>query len=150
MAKEKVELKPERLVQVMNVTPGKLIYKNPRTSEKIIFTEPEQIQDMTVAELKTMKASAPKYLNEPWVYVMDEEVVEYLGLTQLYEKLKTPSDLDKFFKASERDITNYLKTCPNGVKEVIAKKTIELVRSGDITIKKQRAIEEALGIKIES
>jgi hypothetical protein len=81
----------------MNITNGILIYKSKKTGMHLQFEKYGDIEYIEFGELLTMKTSSRKFLEEPWILILDEEVVKYLGLEKLYKKLVHPENIDAIF-----------------------------------------------------
>jgi hypothetical protein len=107
------------------------------------------IDEIEVGELQKMKTSAPRFLKEPWLIILDDDVVNYLGLDELYSRILKPEDLDNFFKLSADKIKERLSNAPSGVKGLVVSKARELVESGELdSMKRIEAIEETLDVTL--
>ena len=147
MRKKQIDL--DMLVPCRNATDGRLIYKSRKTGLQTVWTNHGDIEYMDVGELLTMKASQPKFLNEPWLIVEDENVVEYLGLKHLYQRLVDTDDLDSFFNKTHTEIAEILDCIPNGTKDAIATRARKLVEEGTLyDNRKIRILEEKLKIDL--
>lgn len=147
MRKKQIDL--DMLVPCRNATDGSLIYKSRKTGLQTVWTNHGDIEYMDVGELLTMKASQPKFLNEPWLIVEDENVVEYLGLKHLYQRLVDTDDLDSFFNKTHTEIAEILDRIPNGTKDAIATRARKLVEEGTLyDNRKIRILEEKLKIDL--
>lgn len=107
---------------------------------------------ITLRELKSLKASTPRYFLEPWFIVDDEEAVEILRLQSVYDKYFRVDNIIAFFNNNKReDIVNILKDTPqyhrmNMIERLFAmykedKKSV----SADI----RELIQELYGIRLE-
>lgn len=147
MRKKQIDL--DMLVPCRNATDGRLIYKSRKTGLQTVWANHGDIEYMDVGELLTMKASQPKFLNEPWLIVEDENVVEYLGLKHLYQRLVDTDDLDSFFNKTHTEIAEILDRIPNGTKDAIATRARKLVEEGTLyDNRKIRILEEKLKIDL--
>lgn len=147
----KVKTAPNRdmYVSVMNATSGSTIYKNPKSGATWVFNGYGVVDQMDVATLMTMKSSEPKFLTEPWLIILDDEVVDYLGLTHIYDNILKPDELELFFKLPVAKMEDILKRVPNGVKELIASTAMEKIENDELyDTRVIRVIESVLGIEL--
>ena len=100
MVNKKVKEKIERdeLIEVMSITNGEVIYINPRTKEEYSWSEFGDIKDVPFAELIEIKSRYPKFLTQPWLYILDDRAIEHFGLTEFYKTIIKPEDIDEFYK----------------------------------------------------
>ena len=147
MRKKQIDL--DMLVPCRNVTDGRLVYKSRKTGLQTIWMSHGDIEYIDVGELLTMKASQPKFLNEPWLVIENDDVVEYLGLKHLYQRLVGTEDLDLFFNKTHTEMAEILDRIPNGTKDAIATRARKLVEEGTLyDNRKIRALEEKLKIDL--
>jgi len=141
----KKKLRNDDLVEVMNYTVGELIYVNPRTQETWIWSGFGDVQPIPYIEIKTIKSTHPKFIYEPWFIILDDNVVDTLGLTKLYENIIKPDEIDKFYNMDTNEMVEILEKAPENVKLLIAQLTKDKIQKkefGDLF--KIRLIEEAL------
>jgi len=127
--KEKKKIDLNEMIPLKNLTSGSLIYVSKRTG---LITEWEKLGDvqyMEWQEVMNMKSSQPRFTNEPWVEIMDEDAVENLGLKSVYEKLVPADELDQFFMKAPKEIEQFLRVAPQGTRKLIGDKAAELVRN---------------------
>jgi hypothetical protein len=147
MRKKQIDL--DMLVPCRNVTDGRLVYKSRKTGLQTIWMSHGDMEYIDVGELLTMKASQPKFLNEPWLVIEDDDVVEYLGLKHLYQRLVDTEDLDSFFNKTHTEMAGILDRIPNGTKDAIAIRARKLVEEGTLyDNRKIRVLEEKLKIDL--
>lgn len=116
--KKQIDLNLE--VPVRNVHDGEVIYVSRKTGLQTLWNSYGDEVFMDVSELLTMKASQPRFLNEPWIVIDDEDVAKHLGLDKLYEKLVGTEELEGFFELSISEMENVLNKIPKGMKDSIA------------------------------
>lgn len=143
------KLKKDDLIDIMNNTVGTLVYVNPRTQETWRIEGYGTVDQMPYSELITMKASQPKFLYEPWLIILNDEAVEALGLSSLYENIIKPNEIDKFYQMTPNKMKEVLEKAPKDMKLLIGKLTKERVKSGQVNdLFRVRLIEETLNIDI--
>jgi hypothetical protein len=109
------------------------------------------IQYITYSELVSMKGRQKRFLDEMWIYIDDEEVVEALNLSshyQRYDEIKSMEDyLDKF--NSNHELKQSLTPLPDGIKKSLGRQAAQLIKEGKLdrhnTIK---ALEDCLGVEL--
>jgi len=154
-AKPKSETKKRKtvdksmVVEIMNNTSGQVHYASKKSGAEWHFLEYGAIDEIEVGELVTMKNAHPRYLKEPWLLILDEDVVEFLGLANIYENVLTPSELEAFFKLSPVKVEEILSKMPAGMKEAVLDRA--RAKYEDRTLENVnviRAIEDTLNVEI--
>ncbi|ALA47840.1 putative AcrB/AcrD/AcrF family protein [Brevibacillus phage Sundance] len=136
-------------IPVMNCTNGQLIYASRKTGAEWLFTNYGDIEYMEFQELLTMRSSQRRFFDEPFIIVMDDDAVEYLGLTKMYANIKNPSQIDATFKLAQTDFEQVLEKSPKGIKHLIISRAKHLYDSGELdSIKKINYINEKYGTDI--
>ncbi len=132
VVKKRTEIDPSRLVLCKNVTNSGLTYISRKTNMPILWMESGDEEYVSVQELMTMRASQPRFLNEPWIIIndeTDEDVIEYLGLKKLYENIIDTEEIDNFLVySSPEEIEAKLKKAPNGTRKLIRERAHELIQ----------------------
>ncbi|PLR72311.1 hypothetical protein [Bacillus sp. UMB0728] len=148
--KQKVEIDRNELVSCRNVTDGQLIYKSRKNGLTTVWMNHGDTEYLEVAELLTMKASQPKFLNDVWLVIDDEDVVEFLGLKHIYKNIVDIDDVDSFFDKSPSDMAEALTKLPKGLQDTIGTRARKLIESGELyDTRKISALEEALKIELK-
>lgn len=89
---------------------GRVVYKSKKTGDVYKWLSTGDDDYFTVEELLSMDNQSPKFLRTPFLLIDDEEVVEALGLTELYKYIERVQDLETFFDLPLDDI---IETCEN-------------------------------------
>ena len=138
------------MICVRSVTKGGVIYISPKTGMQVTWEDAGVEEYIEFGELLTMKASRPRFLNEPFIVVDDEECAEVLGLTKMYETIAGVDDLDVFFSQKPDVIEAKLDKVPKGIKKLIGDKSRELVQKGELfDIRKIKILESKLEIDLQ-
>lgn len=141
--KKKVQVDRDQLVDVMSVTEGVLVYRSKRSGQEWEFNEYGAIDTIDVAELMAMRSGQSKFLNEPFIIVLDDEVVEFLGLKKTYEKIDFVEDIDTIFNKKNEDFKALLNKSPRGIQTTILSRAKKLVDNGELdSTEKIRFMEE--------
>lgn len=149
--KQKVEIDRNELVSCRNVTDGQLIYKSRKTGLTTIWMNYGDTDFLDVGELLTMKASQPKFLNDVWLVIDDEDIVEFLGLKHIYKNLVDTEDIDAFFDKTPSEMEQALIKLPKGLKETIGTRARKLVESEELYDNRKISVLEDnlnIGLKI--
>lgn len=119
---QKRKVERDTLVSCRNLTSGRLTYISKKTSMETVWTEFGDEEYLDVAELLTMKTSQPSFLKDPWLFIEDEDVVEYLGLKELYKTIIPIDEVEEFFELSTDEARKILPRLPKGMKTLIGEK----------------------------
>lgn len=145
--KKQIDLHME--VPCRNVNDGEVIYVSRKSGLQTLWSAYGDIVFIDVGELLTMKASQPRFLNEPWIVIDDEDAAKYLGLDKLYEKLFGIEDLDDFFNQSLDKMEEVLIKLPKGLKESIAIRARKKIEDETLyDTRKIRLLEDKLKIDL--
>lgn len=148
--KVKTELDRNMFVTVMNNTHGIFTYTSKKTGATWRLEGYGTTDEMELGELQSMKASAGRILNEPWLIVLDEEVVDYLGLTAIYKNVMRPEEVDRFFKLGVEQMEEILKKAPSGVKTLIVAKATDMITKGELdSMAKKALLEKMFNLDLE-
>lgn len=146
---KKKEISRDMLVPCRNITSGRLIYVSKKTGIETIWSEYGDVEYLDVAELLTMRASQPKFLKEPWLFIEDEDVVEYLKLQDVYKNIIPVDEVDEFFKLSAKEAKKVLVKLPKGMKELLIEKARKGLQEGTINnLQLIRVLEKELDINL--
>lgn len=146
---KKVQIDRDSLIACYNITSGNLIYISRKTGLQTVWSNYGDVEYIDFAELLTMKASQPKFLNEPWVFVENEEVVNQLGLKELYKNIIPIHEVDEFFKLNVNKAREILPKLPKGMKELISDKARKGIQDGELSnLQLIRLLEQELQIDL--
>lgn len=148
---KKKQIDRDSLISCFNLTSGKLTYISRKTGLQTVWSNYGDVDYIEFAELLTMKASQPKFLNEPWIFIEDEEVVNQLGLKELYKNIIPVNEVDDFFKLDANNAREILPKLPKGMKELIGDKARKGIQDGDLNnLKLIRLLEQELHLDLIS
>jgi hypothetical protein len=146
---KKPTLDKNELIPVMNITNGPLIYQSKKTGMEIKFEKYGDVEYLEVGELLTMRSGQRRFLDEPWIFIMDDEVTEYLGLDKLYKKLVNPSNIDQIFNFNVDHFTEVIKSSPRGYAQLLISRAKEKIKNGSLdSVAKIKALEERFNIEL--
>lgn len=147
----KKQIDRNTLIPIANFTNGTLIYISKKTGATWELIGFGTTDEMELSELMSMRSSSPKFLGEPWLIVLDDEAVDYLGLTGLYQNIIMPENFDQFLKMNIEQTKAFLEKAPKGMQQLIISKVKELIDKGQFdSIHKKKLIEETFNIDLDS
>lgn len=143
----------DETVTIMNVSSGQVFYTSKKSGLSFEMLEYGDVIDLDFGELKYMRASHPRYLTYPMIAIVGEnaeDVVEQLGLQNVYETMIFPEDLD--YVLNEMNIDEFKEVfnkATEGMKILIISTVRKRVEEGTFdSFSKIQAIEELMGISI--
>jgi hypothetical protein len=147
----KEALDKQMLVPIMNVTNGTLIYQSRKSGSEFQFDRYGDIEYIELYELLTMRSSQRKFLDEPMVIVLDDEVADYLGLTRLYKKLTHATEIDRIFNMPLDQFKDIVESTPKGLAHLIISKAKEKIASGEFdSVQKIQVLEEIYKVQLSN
>lgn len=135
---------------------GRLVFVNSRTRERTFWENINDEQDMTVADLRDMKANARRFFEEPWVSIGEiltpgyeslthKDVLELLGVTRYYEQSTRPEYLSSAIDWDLDTILNEVPKMKLGTRENLVVAVGEAIRAGKLNaLDRIRAWEKVL------
>lgn len=147
--KKKVEIDRFEQIPVMNVTTHTLIYASKKTGAEWEWTGYGDIEYIEFQELITMKSAHKKFLDEPHIIIMDDDVVNYLGLTKMYNNIVDLENIERIFKLSQSEFEEILEKSPKGIKHTIISKLKQMAdNEEDISHKKIKYVNDKFDLTI--
>jgi hypothetical protein len=148
--KKRKEIDMKELVLCRSVTSGLLTYRSQRTGFEVVWNDYSEEQWIPVEELIAMKASKPMFLTTPWFIIENDDVIDYLGLRNIYNNIIDVDDLENFFRLPMSEISEKLKKVPKGFKETIASRSARMIADGTLfNIQIIKILEEELKINLQ-
>ncbi len=159
----KVEEKPKRntrksiaTVDLNDLVPvvaliDSVIFVADNTKAEYEWDSKGDIQYITYGELISMKGRQKRFLEEMWLYIDDEEVVEALNLTSLYEKYDEIKSLEDYLSqfTTNHELKQVLTPLPNGIKKSLGRQAAQLIQDGEFDkFKTIKTLEECLGVEL--
>lgn len=145
----RVDIDKYELIPVMNITSGKLVYVSNKTGIKYIWSQYGDIEYLEYQELQTMRVAHKSFLNEPFVIILNDDVVNNLGLTKMYENLIDLDDIESIFSLDNKKFIEVIEKSPRGIVHTIVTKAKELYKKNKLeSITKINYINERFGTDI--
>lgn len=111
---------------------GRVIYKSKKTGEVFKWLETGDDQYFTVQELLDMDNQSHKFLRTPWLLIDDDEVVEALGLTEMYSYIKRSEDVEEFLKSPLEEIESICHKLSKGYKCKLATTVSTMIENQEL------------------
>jgi hypothetical protein len=127
--KAKKKIGREELIEVMSFTNGEVIYINPRTREEYIWGEFGDVKLIPFSELIEMKSRYPKFLMQPWLLILNDEVIEHFGLKDFYKTLVRPEEIDAFYKMGDAEMVKFIQNTTKDMRSLIVNQTRQKIRN---------------------
>jgi hypothetical protein len=149
--RQKREIDRFEPIPVMNVTNGQLVYHSKRTGAEWVWSKYGDIEYIEFQELLTMRSSQRRFLDEPFIIILDDDAVEHLGLRKMYESFSKISvdKIDEVFKLRQEDFEDVIEKAPRGIKHLIISRAREKYADRSLdSVMKIRFINEKFNLDI--
>ena len=113
---KKIEIRDDVLVDVQSNFHGSLIYKNNVSGESIIWDRVGDIQQISVRELRVMKAQQISFFKNQWIIILgvsageeckatSEDICKTLTVNQYYKNYQ--EEIFSFHRNTSQSLTNW-------------------------------------------
>lgn len=147
-------------VKVRSNQYGRMAFVNSRNGDRTQWSKINEVQEMTVADIRDMKSNAARFLEESWIVVEEIEGPEYEGLTidQIYDLLVLnkfantgrPRYLSDIVKWDRSEIAEGVQKMSQSTKDNAAVALNTEIQHGNLTdLSLIRTWEEALGMQLD-
>lgn len=128
----KKQIERNALIPCRSIVYGGLTFKSKKTGAVIVWENYGIVEDVEYQDLQGMKASGSRFLKEPWIIPEDEEVIDALKLREIYDEIVDLEDLEGFFKQSFAQIQESIGKIPDGMKELLKSKAVEMIKKEEL------------------
>lgn len=143
------EIDPHQMVTVINGFQGRLLYKNDRTHERIVWPHFGAEQEMELQELRAAKNSFRKYFSSNWFMFREDWIPVYLGVSKYYKNAIPIDSFDDIFELKGKDLEKRINGLTNGQKQSVAYRARTLIKEQKIdSLSTINVLENALGIEL--
>ncbi|MGL4569429.1 MAG: hypothetical protein ACRCVJ_00015 [Clostridium sp.] len=87
---------------------------------------------LKVEDIVNMNSVCEDYLKQPLLILEDDEVIEYLGLTEKYRLLTKVKNIDELLQLSKEEIAEILNALSKEMKEDIAIDVLRRIKNNEI------------------
>lgn len=131
---------------VVRSVSGVVSFKSPKTNTLYKWMEIGDEEILTIDEVLTMDSTSRRFLNTPWLVLEDEEVIQALGLSDLYKLIEKVEDVDNLLEMDMSEIEEVIDKAPHEYKKTLAGVIFGKVNNNEIRdIVLIKKLEEVLG-----
>jgi hypothetical protein len=121
-------IKDEDQIVIMSGSSGAFTHRG-RNGLMWKFKSFGQQDKMNFGELKAIKNICPNVLEQGYIVVLNKEVQGLLGLTEIYNNIIMPNNIDEVFSKSVEELEVFVDALPQGMKITFISKARELYAS---------------------
>lgn len=146
------KFKDDDQILVMNGFSGALTHRSGSTGRVWDFAEFGQTRKMPYSELLNIHYTSPKVFKNGWLVIMNRQIQEDFGLTDIYKNILTPENIDKVFEKDIKELDIFIDNLPEEMKVSFIMKAKELYRRKDKRLDSKSLIdfiEGKFGISLE-
>lgn len=142
--------KDDDMILVMNGFGGALTHRSLSTTRVWEFAGFGQTQKLPYSELLSIRNNNPKVFDRGWLVVLNPQIQEDFGLTEMYKNILTPDNIDKVFTMSLNELSAFIDKLPEGMQISFLGRARELYHSGRIdSISIAKMIQEKFNVSFE-
>ena len=139
---------------------GKLVYINHKSGDMTVWEKDGEIQEMSIADLKAMKAGQLAFFKNHWVFILDgydddgntftsKELINHLKVGQYYKDFTDPKDFAKICNSNINDIEEKVNMLSEGAKQNLVVALNTYIENGTLdSLKKIKEFERVLGCSL--
>lgn len=146
--KQTTKFDSDMLVGIVSASTGNVFYTSEKSGFGFDFNEIGEYEEIPYHELVTLKNKHGRYLKEPFIIILDEEVAESFGLNYDNTFLEL-EDMESYLDQESSVIEKTIKLLSKGSRDMLINHVANAVRNEeDISINKVRMIEKISGLSI--
>ncbi len=111
---------------------GLVVFKSPKTNIVYKWTDVGDEEVLTIDEILQMDTTSKRFLHTPWLLIDDKDVVEGLGLSNLYSIIEKAKDLDSLLELEMYEIEEIINALPHDFKQELSNKVFVKVSNDEI------------------
>lgn len=136
---------PDERIECRSVTVGRLDMVGPKSQLLYTWEDMDDITYVEYQDLQALQSRKSRFINKPRFIIEDEDIVAQWNLESMYDKISKQT-MEEFFALPITKFKAQLKTMPDGVKDSVKTKAVQMINSEELyDIRKVRAIDEAFG-----
>ena len=138
---------PNDLIECRSVTGGELILIGDKSKLQYTWADYGDTAWVEYQDLQALQSRRSGFLTKPRFIIEDEDLVEQWGsmLKPIYDKINTQT-IEDFFELPLNKFKAQLKIMPEGLKEAIKTKAVQMIQNDELyDIRKVREIDAAWG-----
>lgn len=148
--KDTKTIKDTDVFKVKSLVPN-VHYTCPKTQDYYIWAEIGDEEELTYAQIKTLKNRHIGYFSKQWLIVNDKEVMKKLGLDKYFNNKFSSKDFALLYGDDVDAVERKIATIQDDQVDGFRKKVIDGVKSGNIAnVKIIRLLEKVLDVDLMS
>lgn len=137
-------------IYVMSGLSDTLVYHSERTNKTWTFNKFGDQDTIEYSELITMRNRYPRFFTECWLIVLDKKIQDEFKLTDMYQNILTPENIENVFDMKLEDLEKFVDSLPEGQKISFVNKAQQKVEDGSLDSNKViKFIEEKFNFRFE-
>jgi len=134
VSKKTRKLDDKSIVTVISNFSGLLFYRSPRTQDEWEWAEYGDEHEMSIQELKSMKAQHRKFFEDKWIIFPDKDsdAISHLKIEKYYKDVVTPVDMEDIFEITVEELTEIIDRSTANEKALLLTKAREKFESGEL------------------
>ena len=133
------------LIPCKSVVYGELVYVG-RNGSMYEWSGYGDICEVDYSDLLSMKTGQQKFLKEPWLIILDDELAAQWKLSDMNEIFNDIGDIEDLINSGASKVKKSLMNAPQGYKELVKKTAARMLREGYLdSIATVRVIDDILG-----
>lgn len=133
------------LIPCKSVVYGELVYVG-RNGSMYEWSGYGDICEVDYSDLLSMKTGQQKFLKEPWLIILDDELAAQWKLSNMNEIFNDIGDIEDLINSGASKVKKSLMNAPQGYKELVKKTAARMLREGHLdSIATVRVIDDILG-----
>jgi hypothetical protein len=145
------KLTDDTQITIINNTRGRLGYIN-RSLHEWIFSETGDELEISIRDLREMKASHISFFKEQWITFAEKDIdaIEFLKVEKYYQDIITPEFIDSKLDGNEDEFISFLNDANSNIRALILSISRDKFAKGEMkNAYIVRAIEDTLGAEID-
>lgn len=104
---------------------------------------------MTVGELKRARSAQPKFFEDNWWIIEDQDLIEFLRVGKFYQYMLDENGMNELFNMTPDDLKEQVSGFTAGQRKSVMFEARNRIKNGRLSdLKMIRAIEEALNVSL--
>ncbi len=147
------QIDQDELIATISRVEGTLFYKSSKTMQETTWSKYGDVQYLPFGEIMSMKASQPRFIDDAWLIIDDEEVIDFYGLNDKYDTLFEIDNLEDYLTYSDaKTLEKDIATFPQGLKHSLGVAAKKLINEGEgklDSVAKRNVLEKQLKIFLD-
>lgn len=147
--KRKTDIDRFEQIPVMNCTNGQVVFISKKTGAEYLWTNYGDVEYLEMQELISMRSGSRDFLHFPYLIVLDDNAVEYLGLTKMYKNLIDLENIENIFNLNLEEFKEIVEKAPKGLVHTIVSKAKLMHEQGTLdSVAKVKFLNQKFGTDI--